>query len=176
MLSIGLRALSGRLRAARRGATGSGMAISVAIMFPALMLVIVSLQMLTEAARTEQALQAAANRAARTASLCCYATGDAAAAAQTSIEAAQSTASYNQVYCNNDLIADSSVVFVDVDGAEVPDYQPEEPVPPGGVVYVFLRCQLPPRILGGYGFPGLDVHRTVLGTATVDPYRFRHGG
>ena len=41
-------------------------------MFPMLMVVIILIQMLSDSTRSEQALQATANRAARTASLCCY--------------------------------------------------------------------------------------------------------
>ena len=58
-----------------RGEAGSGMVIGVAIIFPMLMFVIVALQMLSDSARIEQGIQSSANRAARTAALCCYYTG-----------------------------------------------------------------------------------------------------
>ena len=160
-----------------RGETGSGMAIGVAMIYPMLMLVIVSLQMLTESSRIEQALQATANRAASTASLCCYATGGPDGAEEVvhaSLRAAESVSAYNRVFCNNDFVGDSSTIFIDVNGDEVP-VDPDQAVPPGGTVYVFLRCVIPPQNLGGYGFPGLNVERRIVGTASVDPYRFRAG-
>ena len=106
-----------------RGQTGSGMAIGVAMIFPMLMLVIVSLQMLTETSRIEQALQATANRAARTASLCCYLTGGPDGAEEVvhaSLRSAESVNAYNRVFCNNDFVGDSSTIFIDVNGDEVP--------------------------------------------------------
>lgn len=160
-----------------RGETGSGMAIGVAMIFPMLMLVIVLLQMLTEASRIEQALQSTANRAARTASLCCYHTGGpdgAVAVAETSLAAAESVNAYNRVFCNNDFVGDSQTLFVDVDDNDVP-VGADQAVPPGGTVYVFLTCVIPPQNLGGFGFPGLNVERRIVGTATIDPYRFRAG-
>ena len=156
------------------------MTIGVAIMFPALMLVIMLLQMLSESSRTEQALQATANRAARTASLCCHLIGGpngAEAVADASLRSAASANAYNRVLCNNDFVGDSTVLFTDVNGDVVSDLDPHDDihpaVPPGGVVHVFLTCVLPPQILGGFGLPGLEAERTVVGTATVDPYRSR---
>jgi len=161
----------------RRGEAGSGMAIGVAIVFPMLMLVIVSLNLLTETSRIEQNLQATANRAARTASLCCYATGGtggAASVVEASLAAAESVNAYNRVFCNNDFVGDSRTVFIGVGGHEVA-IDPNNPVPPGGTVYVFLRCRIPPQNLGGFALPGLEIDRRIVGTATIDPYRHRAG-
>ena len=159
------------------GEAGSGMAIGVAIIFPMLMLVIVSINLLTETSRIEQNLQATANRAARTASLCCYATGGpegAVAVVETSLAAAESVNAYNRVFCNNDFVGDSQTIFIDVSGNEV-QIDPNNPVPPGGTVYVFLTCRIPPQNLGGFALPGLEVDRHIVGTASIDPYRFRAG-
>ncbi len=165
-------------RRRRRDQTGSGTAIGVAIMFPALMLVIVSLQMLTESARIDQALHSAANRAARTAALCCHNTGGpngAEAVVAAALASTQDAASLNYILCNNDFVGDSSLVFIDVAGDEVP-IADDSPVPPGGTVYVFIKCRLRPQDLGGFGFPGLSVERRTVGIASVDPYRARSGG
>ena len=161
---------------------GSGTAIGVAIIFPMLMLVIVSLQMLSESARIEQGIQAATNRAARTASLCCYHTGGpdgAEEVARASLRAAESANTYNQILCNNDFVGSSEVIFIDVNGDHVPN-DPDasgnyRAVPPGGTVHVFVTCRIPPQILGGFGIPGLVAERTAEGVATVDPYRYRSG-
>ena len=160
-----------------RNEYGSGTAIGVAMVFPMLMLVIVVLQMLSETARIEQALQAAANRAAQTASLCCYYTGGTNGAeevAEASLAAAESVNAYNRIYCNNDLVGDSSIVFIDVAGNHVPN-DSDRAVPPGGTVHVFLHCRTPPQHLGGFGFPGLAADRRAEGVASIDPYRFRAG-
>ena len=165
-----------------RGEAGSGMTIGVAILFPMLVATIMLLQLVAESSRIEQSLQAAANRSAFTASLCCYYTGGQNGAhdvARASIRAAQSDNAYSRVLCNNDLVADSTVLFEDVNGdlvASDPDANGNYPaVPPGGMVHVYLRCSVPPQILGGFALPGLDTERTALGTATIDPYRFRPG-
>ena len=166
----------------RRGEAGSGSVIGVAILFPALVLVMVAVHMLSESARIEQGIQAAANRAARAASLCCYHTGGPGGAedvARASLRAAEDANTHNQVLCNNDLAGGSRVVFVDVEGRHVPN-DPDfdgnyRAVPAGGTVHVFVTCRIPPQILGGFGFPGLDAERTAEGVATVDPYRFRAG-
>ena len=161
----------------RLGGAGTGMAIGVAITFPMLMLVIVCLNLLTETSRIEQNLQATANRAARTASLCCYATGGtdgAEAVVESSLAAAESVNAYNRVFCNNDFVGDSRTVFIDVGGREI-SIGPGNAVPPGGTVYVFLRCVIPPQNLGGFALPGLGVERRIIGTATIDPYRYRAG-
>jgi len=53
------------------------------------------------------------------------------------LEAAQADNAYNRVRCNNDLAADSTIVFEDVDGTIIlPD--PDTAVPPGGTLHVFL--------------------------------------
>lgn len=176
----------------RKDQRGSGTAIGVAIMFPMLMLVIVAIQALTESSRLEQAVQSSANRAARTASLCCYGTYDAGEAAAASLAAAADANASNRVHCNNDVVGDASVVFTGPGGADLPGAAVEfnnattgsrvdtsqgqdQPVPPGGTVYVFVRCVLPPQQLGAYGLPGLDVERRAVGTAAIDPYRHRPG-
>ena len=158
------------------------MTIGVAIMFPALMLIIVLLQMLSESSRMEQALQATANRVAHTASLCCYYTGGPNGAQEVvhaSLRSAESANANNRVLCNNDFVGDSTAMFTDIRGDVVTDPDPNDDiypaVPPGGMVHVFLTCVIPPQILGGFGLPGLEAERTVVGAATVDPYRFRAG-
>lgn len=161
----------------RRGEAGSGTVIGVAVIFPMLMLVIVALQMLSDSARIEQAIQSSADRAARAASLCCYHTGGAGGAeavAEASLGASAGADSYNRVHCNNDVVADSRTVFVDVDGQAVPT-GPDRAVPPGGTVHVLVSCRLPPVVLGAFGIPGLDVTRRAEGVATIDPYRYRTG-
>ncbi len=166
----------GMLRArCDRDQTGSGTAIGVAIIFPALMGVIVLLSMLTGSARIEQSLQSTANRAARTAALCCHHTGAAEAVVHAALDAAERTATGNRIICSNDLVADSHVLFTDVEGNAV-SIEPESVVPPGGAVYVRVTCQVPPEALGGVAFPGLDVERRAVGVATVDPFRARSGG
>ena len=162
-------------RRARRDQTGSGTAIGVAILFTPLMLLIVSLSMLTGSARIEQALQATANRAARTAALCCHHTDKATAAVHAALAAAESVAAANRIVCQNNLVADSSVHFVAVAGNDVP-IDAESAVPSGGTVYVILTCRVPAEVLGGVGFPGLDVERRAVGVAVVDPFRARSGG
>ncbi|MXV90607.1 MAG: hypothetical protein F4121_06890 [Acidimicrobiia bacterium] len=147
----------------------------MAILFTPLMLLIVSLSMLTGSARIEQALQATANRAARTAALCCHHTGDAEAAVHASLVAAERTAVTNRIVCQNNLVADSTVFFVAVAGNDVP-IDGTSAVPSGGTVYVVLTCRVPAEVLGGVGFPGLNVERRAVGVAVVDPYRYRSGG
>ena len=162
----------------RRDGCGSGTAVGVAIMFPMLLLVIVSLSMLSESARIDQTLQNAANRIARTAALCCHNTGGpsgAQAVVAAALASTRDAASSNYVLCNNDVISDSSFVVVDVEGNDVP-IAADSRVPPGGTVYVFIKCRLRPQDLGGYGIPGVNVERTAVGIAAVDPYRARSGG
>ena len=159
------------------GENGSGSVIGVAILFPALMFVIVALQMYSESARIEQGIQAAANRAARTASLCCYYTGGTDGAeevAEASLRAAADANAYNQVLCNNDFAGSREVIFIDVNGSHVPN-QNDRPVPPGGTVHVFVTCRIPPQILGGFGVPGFNAERRAVGVASIDPYRYRSG-
>lgn len=158
----------------RRGERGSGTAIGVAVMFPVLMLVIVLIQMLSDSTRSEQALQATANRAARVAALCCYRVdgdGGAVEVVRAGLESVTDTAAGNRIYCNNDMAGDASVVFIDVSGDEVTT----GPVPPGGTVYVLLTCRIPPQVIGGFGLPALDAERLLVGTATIDPFRSRSG-
>ena len=158
-----------------RDETGSGTAIGVAMMFPALMGVIVLLSMLTASARIEQSLQNTANRAARTASLCCHYTEGAEAVVHAALEASEQAAAGNRTVCNNDLVGDSRVTFVNVEGTAVP-IEAGSVVPPGGAVYVLVTCRVPPEVLGGIGFPGLVVERRAVGVASIDPFRARSGG
>ena len=158
----------------RHDQAGSGTAIGVAIIFPILMLVIVSIQGLIEQSRIEQSIQTVAHRAARTASLCCHGTQDAAKAARASLAAAERDIAYNRIFCNNNFVGDARVVFFDVVGNEVPEADGRV-VPPGGTVYVIVQCRLPPLWLGDYGLPGLEVEHEAWGTASVDPYRSRQG-
>ena len=154
---------------------GAGTSIGVAILFPILMLVIVLIHMLTESTRMEQAVQATATRAAQTASLCCRYTGGtngAEAVVQAAMQAAEDANALNRIFCNNDLVADTDVVFIDVDGNDVPNAA-DQLVPPGGVVYVFATCEIPPQAIGGIGVPGLTAERRVVGVAAIDPYRTR---
>ena len=162
-------------RGSRRGGEGgSGTAIGVAMMFPMLMLVIILIQMLSDTTRSEQALQAIANRSARTAALCCYqidGTGGAVAVVRAGLEGVTSAAAGNRIYCNNDMAGTARVVFIDVDDSEVTT----GPVPPGGTAYVFLTCRIPPQVIGGFGLPFIDAERLLVGAATIDPFRSRSG-
>ena len=138
-----------------------------------LMPVIVLTQMLTDT-RAEQAPQATANRAARVAALCCYrvdGAGGAVATVRAGLERVTDATAGNRIYCNNDLAADANVVFIDTDDSEVTT----GPVPPGGTAYVFLTCRIPPQVIGGFGLPGLDAERLLVGAATIDPFRSRSG-
>lgn len=167
-----------------RNQAGSGTAIGVAILFPVLMLVIVSLSMLSESGRVDQTLQNIANRSARVASLCCHYTGGpngAEEVVRASLAAAEGAVAVNRIRCRNDLAGESRIAFEDVAGNDVAiGYDPATPkafvVPPGGKVSVLVTCRVPPEFLGGFGFPGLDVRRTVVGVAVIDPYRSRLGG
>lgn len=144
------------------------------MMFPMLMLVIILIQMLSDSTRSEQALQAIANRAARTAALCCYrvdGTSGAVEVVRAGLASVTSAAAGNRVYCNNDMAGDARVVFSDVSGTEVTT----GPVPPGGTVYVLLTCRVPPQVIGGFGIPSLDAERLLVGSATIDPFRSRSG-
>lgn len=159
----------------RRGdERGSGTAIGVAMMFPMLMLVIILIQMLSDSTRSEQALQATANRAARVAALCCYRVdgdGGAVEVVRAGLESVTSTGAHNRIFCNNDMAGGARVVFIDVSGDEVTT----GPVPPGGTAYVFLTCRIPPKIIGGFGIAALDAERLMVGAATIDPFRSRSG-
>lgn len=158
----------------RRDQAGSGTAIGVAVLFTPLMLLIVSLSMLTGSARIEQALQTSANRAARSAALCCHHTGDAEAVVRASLAAAARAAALNRIVCNNDFVGDSRTVFIDVNGNSVPN-DAVSAVPSGGTAYVELTCRVPAEVLGGVGFPGFEVERRAVGVAAIDPFRSRSG-
>lgn len=155
--------------------SGSGTAIGVAIVFPMLMLVIVSLQMLTDAARIEQAIQASANQAARAAALCCANTGGpngAETVAKASIAAAADANRFNRIRCANDVDGDSTVVFRDTGNNYVPNLETMA-VPTGGTVHVIVTCQIMPEDMAGFGLLGLNIHRTTVGVASIDPFRHR---
>ena len=137
-------------------------------------MVIILIQMLSDSTRSEQALQATANRAARTASLCCYridGADGAVATVRAGLESVTTTGARNRIFCNNDMAGTARVVFINVDGDEVTT----GPVPPGGTAYVFLTCRIPPQIIGGFGIPALDAERLMVGAATIDPFRSRSG-
>lgn len=155
--------------------SGSGTAIGVAIIFPMLLLVIAVLHGITFTTRTEQALQAVADRAAHTASLCCLLVGDASEAARRSIE--MHAGPWNRLECENDVAHGTSttVEFRDVDGTVVPAGPGTSPnvVPAGGYVRVRVSCALPPSHTGVFTLLAADVSRSVVGIATLDPYRFR---
>ena len=163
-----------------RDEAGSGTAIGVAIMFPALMLVIMMLHAITSATRTEQALQAVADRAAHAASLCCVNVAGARDTARQTVDAHARGLPTGRLDCANDVANGTSVEFVDVAGAnaEVTDRGvarlPPVAVPAGGTVIVRVVCQLPARVGGGFSPLRGDVERSAIGMATVDPYRHRH--
>jgi len=147
------------------------------MLFPILIFVMIAVSVLSESGRIDQTLQNAANRAARTAALCCRDTGGptgAEAVVRASLVAAEDAASANRILCNNDFVGDSRVAFVDLAGNDVA-IAAGTPVPSGGTVHVFLTCRVPPEVLGGFGLPGLDVRRRAEGVAVIDPYRSRSG-
>ena len=99
-----------------RDENGSGAAIGMAILFPALMMLIVLLSIMSDSVRIEQALQATANRVAYMASLCCYhidGSNGALAVVNAGLEAAADANTHNRIFCNNDLADDAEVVFLD---------------------------------------------------------------
>ncbi|WP_419864289.1 hypothetical protein [Candidatus Poriferisodalis sp.] len=160
----------------RSDESGSGTAIGVAIVFPLLLLVIMVLQGITFATRTEQALQATADRAAHTASLCCLHVGDAGAAAQRSITAHIGSAPWHRLDCTNEVATDTAVEFRSVTNAVVPDTDLSgnpNIVPAGGRVEVFVSCRLPPSRVGVFSLFATDVRRSAIGVATLDPGRHR---
>ncbi len=181
---------AGARRAARRRAgpdeAGSGTAIGMAIMFPILILVLITISLLSGSGHIDQALQSTADRAARTSALCCRfieGPNGAYAVALATLSAAEAAAAANRVHCNNDFLGDSRVVFLDLDGDDVVfdpvtvlSDPPTTRVPIAGTVHVFLTCRVPPEVIGGFGFPGLDARRRVEGVAVVDPYRWRSEG
>jgi hypothetical protein len=159
---------------------GSGTAIGVAIMFPMLMLVIMVLHAITSATRTEQALQAVADRAAHAASLCCVNVEGARDTAEQTVGAHARGLPGSRLDCANN-VADGTlvdVVFIDVAGAEVTGRgqpsDPPVPVPAGGTVVVRVECQLPARVGGSFSPLRGNVGRSAVGMATVDPYRHRY--
>ena len=164
-----------RLRSARRGSPGpaaarsdpgrgehgSGTATGAAMMLPMLMLVIVLTQMPSDTTRSEQAPQAAANRAARTAALCCYridGAGGAVATVRAGLESVTSAAAGNRIYCNNNMAGYADVVFIDADDSEAAGA-----APPGGTAHAFLTRRIPPQTIGGLGIPALDAERLLAG-------------
>ena len=169
---------SPRLR--RRAVTacehGSGTAIGVAIIFPMLLLVIVVLQSITFATRTEQALQTAADRAAQTAALCCLYVDDALTMVEQSLATHARFGPDRQLECSNDVVGDAAVVFRDVRSAEVLVLDANGDrniVPAGGQAAVRVRCRLPSSRVGVFGFLGTEVSRSAIGVATLDPGRHR---
>lgn len=171
---------------------GSGTAIGVAVIFPMLMLVIVALHAITTATRTEQALQSAVDRAAHAASLCCYRTGAAYAMALSALEPV------GRKMCANDLLVQSRISILDVEGNIVLRPQLVETTPPhnpffnpsiedqiarlaatpdlvplGGQVRVAVSCRLKSAQLGATGLRGLTAERSAIGIASIDPYRWR---
>ena len=189
----------GDRRGARADDAGSGTALGVAMMSSMLIWVIIAISLLSGSGQFDQALQSTADRAARTAALCCrYAGGPngAGEVARAALAAAEDAAAWSRIYCNNDFLGDSLVVFLDLEGklvfflpslsAEVPpvhdgatgdpitNYRETE-VPLGGTVHIRLTCRVPPddARLGQWALPGLDVRRIVEGVAVIEPYRPR---
>lgn len=171
-------------RAVRRGRrrsdeTGTGTAIGVAVIYPMLIVVIVALHAIIDASRAEHSLQAAVDRAARAASLCCERVADAHARARTSMAASPAA-----LACVNDAAAEADVSFFDIAGSPVHPVDPpssaaDEPgtvlprVPRGGTVQVRVACTLPTSAWGRMFAGPTGVQRHALGQAIVDPYRSR---
>ena len=174
MLSRLLAAAFGPRR--RMDETGSGTAIGVAVIYPMLIVVIVALNAIITASRTEHSLQAAADQAARTASLCCELVDDARDTAKRSLAA-------DSLECVNDAAEDSEVDFFDVSGSEVMppprSNDPAEPkvelphVPPAGTVQVHVTCTLSAGTFGRVFAGPAGVQRRAVGQAIVDPFRSR---
>ena len=40
---------------------------------------------------------------------------------------------------------------------------------------MFVTCQTPPQIIGGFSIPALDAERLLADAATMDPFRSRPG-
>lgn len=176
------------------GETGTGTAIGVAIIYPMLILVIVALHAIIEASRIEHTLQTAADRAARTASLCCAEVDDASDRARNTLRSLE---------CANDAAADAEVSFydaagsavvpvktlelragadshyVDEDGNRVNEPSLEQisgtqpPMPPSGRVQVQVTCTLPTSLWGRMIAGPAGVQRNAIGLAIVDPFRSR---
>ena len=158
----------------RRDSRGSGTAIGVAMIFPMLMILIVSLDAIITSSRTSQAMQAAADRAAQTAALCCLHVDDAAEAVTDSVVWLEQTKPYLNVACLNSMSNDAAVLFQDVEGNEVEiDSGDDHVVPPGGMVRVRLTCRLAPRALGPVRILTFRAEHNALSTAVIDPYRHR---
>ena len=158
----------------RRGSRGSGTAIGVAVIFPMLMILIVSLDAIITSSRTSQAMQSAADRAAQTAALCCLHVEHAAEAVTDSMDLFEQTRPYLNVACLNDMPGDAEVYFEDVDGNEVEVVAGSgNVVPAGGVVRVRLTCRLAPRALGPVRILTFRAEHNALSTAVIDPYRHR---
>ncbi len=174
MLSRLLAAAFGPRR--RMDETGSGTAIGVAVLYPMLIVVIVALNAIITASRTEHSLQAAADQAARTASLCCELIDDARVTARGSLAA-------DSLQCVNDAAEESEIDFFDVGGNRVlPPPAPndasepkaERPhVPPAGTVQVHVTCTLSAGTWGRMFAGPEGVQRRAVGQAVVDPYRSR---
>lgn len=165
-------------RAAARfsGEAGSGTALSAAILFMPLMMMIVTTSMLTDASRAEQALSATAERVARATSLCCLTVDHARDTAADLLATAQTTLGYNDVACIDDIAeglddisSRSAVWFLDAESNIVTS----GPVPAGGTVRVRIHCRLRPQVLGGFGIAGLVPERYAAASASIDPYRQR---
>ena len=156
----------------RRGSRGSGTAIGVAVIFPMLMILIVSLDAIITSSRTSQAMQSAADRAAQTAALCCLHVDDAAKAVTDSMDLFEQTRPYLNVACLNDISGSAQVLFEDVEGNEVVEGSGNV-VPAGGVVRVRLTCRLAPRALGPVRILTFRAEHNALSTAVIDPYRHR---
>ena len=200
----GTATAAGAARGARRGAraddAGSGTAIGMVMMFLPLIWVIIAISLLSGSGQFDQALQSTADRAARTAALCCRYVGGpngAGEVARAALAAAEDAAAANRVRCNNDFIGDSRVVFLnlegdlvfalsfalsghaiavsDRDGKPVPYSEFDKTaVPLGGTVHIHLTCQVPPddARLGGFELP-VTPSRSVEGVAVIEPYRPR---
>ena len=154
---------------------GSGTAIGTAVMFPMLMLVIVIIEAVVPVAGTEMLMSTAANRAARSASLCCLHVDEATEAAKDSLRLLQDGVGNQQAHCVNDLADDASVVFLTVERTPVaaaPD-DPNPRVPPGGQVAVTVSCRVAASNVGTFWVGVADLTRLVVATASIDPYRHR---
>lgn len=162
-----------------RDETGSGTAIGVAVIYPMLIVVIVALNAIITASRAEHSLQSAADRAARTASLCCELVDDARNTAQRSL-------AVNSLECVNDVAEESEIDFFDASGSQVlvlplrdPSDAAGEPeverplVPLAGTVQVHVTCTLSAGIWSRTFAGPAGVQRRAVGQAIVDPYRSR---
>lgn len=152
----------------REDESGSGTAIGVAILFPVMMLLIMSLQSLIDSSFAGQVLSRTANRVARTASLCCHTTEQVETVVEASLAEAERLHIQKGIHCVNDVAADSGFLILDANEQETPVAQ-DQAVPPGGTVFVSVRCHL------SAGFIGFKVWQSPMGSAIIDPYRTRKG-